>query len=152
MKSLLLVSSDAARSAIAAAKVLGAVAIGAVLLYVVLILTRKIGVYLEHKKYLSYCQFYRQQHNTDEGMLQEADFVAQRAEGKVIVWKRNSAPTVAQPDAADTHSACDETPSSQTEECDAMEGTSATQSTTDNEVRSAPNMNDSDEDTADSAN
>ena len=87
---ILLLANNLSEGAVVALKMMAGVVIAAVLLYLVLVLSRVLGTKLEHKKYLSYCEKYVQEHGSEEGMLSEKDYIETRASGNAVVWKRQN--------------------------------------------------------------
>ena len=95
MEHVILLGSNLSEGGIVALKMVAGVVAAAVLLYLVLVLSRVLGVRIEDKKYRAYCDKYRTEHGTEEGMLSRNDFITRRAEGKAIVWRReDEAPVV----------------------------------------------------------
>ena len=84
-----LLGSNISEGAIVALKMMGGVAAAAVLLYLVLVLSRVLGTKIEEKKYLSYCEKYRAEHESDEGMLSKEQYIETRAKAGAVVWKRD---------------------------------------------------------------
>ena len=91
----ILLGSNIGEGAIVALKMLGGVAVAAVLLYLVLILSRVLGTKIEEKKYQAYCDKYRQEHGSEEGMQTKEEYIETRAKAGAVVWKReDKAPKV----------------------------------------------------------
>ena len=84
----ILLANNISQGAIVALKMMGGVAAAAVLLYLVLVLTKVLGGKLEQKKYEKYCETYRQEHGNEDGMLTKEAFVEERAKGNAVVWRR----------------------------------------------------------------
>jgi len=84
-----MILSNLSEGAIVALKMVGGVLAATVLLYLVLILSRRLGMRIEENKYKAYCDKYRSEHGTEEGMLSKEDFVETRAAGNAVVWKRS---------------------------------------------------------------
>ena len=78
-----------------ALKMLAGVVVAAVLLYLVLVLSRVLGTKIEEKKYENYCEKYRAEHGDEEGMLSKADFIETRAKGNAVIWRRQDQTNIA---------------------------------------------------------
>ena len=84
-----LLGSNLGEGAIVALKMLGGVAVATVLLYLVLILSRVLGTKIEDKKYQAYCDKYRQEHGSEEGMQTKEEYIETRAKAGAVVWTRD---------------------------------------------------------------
>ena len=84
----LLLANNLTEGAIIALKMMAGVLIAAVLLYLVLILSRVLGTKLEEKKYEKYCEKYRAEHGNEDGMLSKEDYIETRAKGNAVIWRR----------------------------------------------------------------
>lgn len=84
----LLSANNLTEGGLIALKMLAGVVVAAVLLYLVLILSRVLGTKIEEKKYENYCEKYRAEHGGEDGMLSKADFIETRAKGNAVIWRR----------------------------------------------------------------
>ena len=84
MQVLIALSENAKQSGIVALKMIGAVVAAAVLLYLVLLVTRHGGNALEKKKYDKYVEEYKALEHPNLPMLSYEEFVERRAKGEKI--------------------------------------------------------------------
>lgn len=84
MQILLAISENAKQSGLVALKMIGAVVAAAVLLYLVLLVSRHGGTALERKKYDKYVEDYNKLSNPNVPLLTYEEFVARRAKGEKI--------------------------------------------------------------------
>lgn len=84
MQVLIALSENAKQSGIVALKMIGAVVAAAILLYLVLLVTRHGGSALEKKKYDKYVEEYKALEHPNLPMLSYEEFVERRAKGEKI--------------------------------------------------------------------
>lgn len=87
MKQLLLIANE---SIFAMLKTVGGVVLACILLYMVIILGRVLGNRIEVKKHQRYLDKYKEEHGSCDSALSLEEFIRDRAEGKRIVWKKNT--------------------------------------------------------------
>ena len=84
MQLLLAISENAKQSGLIALKMIGAVIAAAILLYLVLLLSRHGGSALERKKYDKYVEDYNKLSNPNLPLLTYDEFVERRAKGEKV--------------------------------------------------------------------
>lgn len=88
---IILATDNLSEGAIVALKMMAGVVVAAVLLYLVIILSRVLGTKIEHAKYRKYCEKYVAEHGSEDEMLSEQDYIETRAKGNAVVWRRQDA-------------------------------------------------------------
>ena len=84
MQLILAISENAKQSGLIALKMIGAVIAAAILLYLVLLLSRHGGSALERKKYDKYVEDYNKLSNPNLPLLTYEEFVERRAKGEKV--------------------------------------------------------------------